>query len=98
AVLDVIGEPGFLAAVTQRGDQLAAGLRDLGLGRRVAVLMVGFDLPGAQDVARGARLEQRLVVHATGPTTIRMLPPLTVAAEEINDAARRLGGALGSAS
>jgi len=98
AVLDVIGEPGFLAAVTQRGDQLAAGLRDLGLEPRGAGLMVGFDLPGAQDVARRALLEQRLVVHATGPTTIRMLPPLTVAAEEIDEAVRRLGAALGSAS
>jgi predicted acetylornithine/succinylornithine family transaminase len=98
AVLDVIGEPGFLDTVAERGDRLAAGLRDLGLEPRGAGLMVGFDLAGAPDVARRALLEQRLVVHATGPDTIRMLPPLTVAREEIDEAVRRLGAALGSAS
>ena len=36
--------------------------------------MVGFDLPDAPDVARRLLLEQRLVVHATGPETIRLLP------------------------
>jgi predicted acetylornithine/succinylornithine family transaminase len=98
AVLDTIGEPGFLDTVRERGEQLAAGLRDLGLEPRGAGLMVGFDLPDAQDVARRALLEQRLVVHATGPATIRMLPPLTVAPDEVDEAVRRLGAALGSAS
>ena len=94
AVLDVVTKDGFLDTVRERGDQLASGLRDLGLEPRGAGLMVGFDLPDAQDVARRALLEQRLVVHATGPETIRMLPPLTVAADEVDEAARRLGAAL----
>jgi len=85
---------GFLARVRERGEQLAAGLRGLGLEPRGAGLMVGFDLPDAQEVARRALLDQRLVVHATGPETIRMLPPLTVAADEIDEAVRRLGAAL----
>ena len=94
AVLDVVTKDGFLDTVRERGDQLASGLRDLGLEPRGAGLMVGFDLPDAQDVARRALLEQRLVVHATGPETIRVLPPLTVAADEVDEAARRLGAAL----
>jgi predicted acetylornithine/succinylornithine family transaminase len=93
-VLDVVTGDGFLDTVRERGDRLAAGLRDLGLEPRGLGLMVGFDLPDAQDVARRALLEQRLVVHATGPETIRMLPPLTVTADEIDEAARRLGAAL----
>jgi acetylornithine/N-succinyldiaminopimelate aminotransferase len=97
AVLGVIGEPGFLDKVRERADRLAAGLRDLALEPRGAGLMVGFDLPEAPEVARRALLEQRLVVHATGPTTIRMLPPLTVEPDEIDEAVRRLGAALGSA-
>jgi acetylornithine/N-succinyldiaminopimelate aminotransferase len=58
--------------------------------------MVGFDLPDAQEAARRALLEQRLVVHATGPETIRMLPPLTVTEHEIGEAVLRIGAALGS--
>jgi acetylornithine/N-succinyldiaminopimelate aminotransferase len=96
-VLSVIGEPGFLDTVRTRGDQLAAGLRELRLEPRGAGLMVGFDVPEAQDVARRALLEHRLVVHATGPETIRMLPPLTVSAAEVDEALRRVAAALGSA-
>jgi predicted acetylornithine/succinylornithine family transaminase len=94
AVLDVITGAGFLDTVRERGDQLAAGLRDLDLEPRGAGLMIGFELPGAQHVARRALLDQRLVVHATGPETIRMLPPLTVTAGEVDEAVRRLGAAL----
>jgi acetylornithine/N-succinyldiaminopimelate aminotransferase len=94
AVLDVVTEAGFLDTVRERAGQLAAGLRDLGLEPRGAGLMVGFDLPDAEDVARRALLDQRLVVHATGPETIRMLPPLTVTADEVDEAIRRLGAAL----
>jgi acetylornithine/N-succinyldiaminopimelate aminotransferase len=95
AVLDVIGADGFLDTVRGRGDELASGLQELGLEPRGRGLMVGFDLPDAPDVARRLLLEQRLVVHATGPETIRMLPPLTVAEDEIADAVGRLGAVLG---
>ena len=94
AVLDVIAEPGFLDAVRRHGEQLATGLRGLGLEPRGAGLMVGFEVPGAPEVARRLLLERRLVVHATGPQTIRMLPPLTVSEAEIDDAVSRLGAAL----
>ena len=94
AVLDVITEEGFLDTVRERGDQLAAGLRDLGLEPRGLGLMVGFDMPDAPEVARRLLLEQRLVVHATGPETIRMLPPLTVSEAELDEAVSRLGAEL----
>ena len=94
AVLDVIAEPGFLDAVRHHGEQLATGLRGLGLEPRGAGLMVGFEVPGAPEVARRLLLERRLVVHATGPQTIRMLPPLPVSEGEIDDAVSRLGAAL----
>jgi acetylornithine/N-succinyldiaminopimelate aminotransferase len=94
AVLDALTEPGFLATVSERGERLGAGLRGLELEPRGLGLMVGFDLPDAPDVARRLLLDQRLVVHATGPETIRMLPPLTVSAEEVDEAVRRLGAVL----
>jgi acetylornithine/succinyldiaminopimelate/putrescine aminotransferase len=37
------------------------------------------------------------VVNATGPETIRLLPPLTVTPEEIDDALGRLSALLASA-
>jgi acetylornithine/N-succinyldiaminopimelate aminotransferase len=95
AVLDVVTGDGFLDTVRERSRQLAAGLHDLGLEPRGAGLMVGFDLPDAPGLARRLLLEQRLVVHATGPETIRMLPPLTVSAAEVDDALSRLGAGLG---
>jgi acetylornithine/N-succinyldiaminopimelate aminotransferase len=90
AVLDVITGKGFLDGVRERGNQLASGLRELGLEPHGLGLMLGFDVPGAQERARRLLLEQRLVVHATGPDRIRLLPPLTVSAEEIDDALSRL--------
>jgi predicted acetylornithine/succinylornithine family transaminase len=94
AVLDVLTGDGFLDGVRERGDELAAGLRSLGLEPRGLGLMLGFDLPDAPEVARRLLLDHRLVVHATGPATIRMLPPLTVTGDEIREAVLRMGACL----
>jgi acetylornithine/succinyldiaminopimelate/putrescine aminotransferase len=40
---------------------------------------------------RQALLEQRLVVGATGPETIRLEPPLVIGEGEAGEALRRLG-------
>ena len=54
-------------------------------------LMVAIDVTGdAPALARRALLEERLVINATGPRTLRFLPPLVVDAEQIDDAASRL--------
>jgi acetylornithine/N-succinyldiaminopimelate aminotransferase len=95
AVLDAVTEAGFLDTVRRRGDRLAAGVRELGLEPRGLGLMIGFDLPAAPEIARRLLLEQRLVVHATGPETIRLLPPLTVSEDEIDEAVSRLRAGLG---
>ena len=59
-----------------------------GRGLMLAIdLIEGLDAP---NLARRALLEQRLVVNATGPATIRLEPPLIVSAEEIDDALARL--------
>jgi acetylornithine/N-succinyldiaminopimelate aminotransferase len=94
AVLDVLTEPGFLGTVRERGRRLAAGLRELGLEPRGLGLMIGFDVPGAPEVTRRLLLDERLVVHATGPQTIRLLPPLTVSAPDIDQAVLRIGACL----
>jgi acetylornithine/N-succinyldiaminopimelate aminotransferase len=44
-------------------------------------------------LARRLLPEQRLVVNATGPDTVRLLPPLTVSERQIDEAVRRVGAA-----
>jgi predicted acetylornithine/succinylornithine family transaminase len=97
AVLDVIGEPGFLDEVRSKGDRLLRGLDELSGGRaRGRGLMTAFAAEGAPALVRRALLEERLVLNATGPDTVRLLPPLTVTEEEIDDAVARLTRLVGS--
>jgi len=96
AVLDMVDDAQLLVDVTDKGESLAEGLSALGLdGVRGRGLMLAFEIGDAPDVARKLLLEQRLVVNATGPTTIRLLPPLTVSREEIEEALGRLGSVVG---
>jgi acetylornithine/N-succinyldiaminopimelate aminotransferase len=96
AVLDTIDDEAFLATVRQRGRRLADGLRALRLEPRGLGLMIGMHVPHAPEQARRLLLEERLVVNATGPDTIRLLPPLTVTEAEIDDALGRLEALLAS--
>jgi acetylornithine aminotransferase/acetylornithine/N-succinyldiaminopimelate aminotransferase len=57
------------------------------------MLACRLDVP-APEVVRRALLEQRLVLNATGADTVRMLPPLTIGPEHVEDAAARLGAVL----
>jgi len=93
AALDVLDDEALFARVRELGERLRERLRDLpgvvevrGVGLMVAIDVAG-DAPG---LARRALLEQRLVINATGPRTLRFLPPLVVDAEQIDDAASRL--------
>jgi acetylornithine/succinyldiaminopimelate/putrescine aminotransferase len=90
AVLDTVDDDAFLAAVSAKGQRLAAGLRDLGLEVRGRGLMLAFACDDGPALARELLLEQRLVVNATGPDTVRLLPPLTVSEDEIDEAVRRI--------
>jgi acetylornithine/N-succinyldiaminopimelate aminotransferase len=91
AVLDVIEEPGFLESVAAKGRLLAGGLDELGLNTRGLGLMLAFSCEDAPRLARRLLTEARLVVNATGPDTIRLLPPLTVSDAEIAEAVSRIG-------
>jgi acetylornithine/N-succinyldiaminopimelate aminotransferase len=97
AVLDVLDDEALLARVRELGERLAESLRDLpGVTEvRARGLMVGIDIDGdAPGVVRRALLEQRLVLNATGPRTIRFLPPLIVGEEQIDECVTRLRAAL----
>jgi acetylornithine/N-succinyldiaminopimelate aminotransferase len=93
-VLDTVCHRAFLDEVSAKGERLAAGLGNLGLDVRGLGLMLAFACEDGPALARRLLLEQRLVVNATGPDTIRLLPPLTVSDEEIDEAVDRIGRAL----
>jgi acetylornithine/succinyldiaminopimelate/putrescine aminotransferase len=96
--LDICSDPELLERVRELGAQLMARLESLpyaaavrGRGLMVALDIEPGDNGGAPELARRALLEERLVVNATGPATIRLEPPLIVTAEQIDDAVNRLG-------
>ncbi len=100
ATLDVIDDDRLLSRVRVLGDRFRVGLEALrDQGRLTDVrgrgLMIGVDLPQATapDVVR-AGLEAGLVLNATGPSTLRFLPPLIVGELEIDRVLGFLGEAL----
>lgn len=91
AVFDVVDDPELLSDVADYGERLARGLAEIGLKRvRGRGLMLAFETGDGPGFARRALLEERLVLNATGPDTVRLLPPLTVTPEEIDDALDRI--------
>jgi acetylornithine/N-succinyldiaminopimelate aminotransferase len=99
AVLDAIDDEGFLARVRELGEHLRHAVAELpGVGEvRGRGLMIAFELidGGAPDFVTRALAEERLVLNATGPTTVRLLPPLIVDRTQADDALQRLARLLG---
>ncbi len=97
AAVELTDDSELLARVQELGQRLLAGLLELPhvVGVRGRGLMLACEVDvSAPEVVRRALLEQRLVLNATGPTTVRLLPPLTVREQEVDEALGRLGAAL----
>jgi predicted acetylornithine/succinylornithine family transaminase len=101
AVLDVIDDEGLLERVRDLGERLRHALAELPgvVEVRGRGLMLAFELdpdyrPGAADIVVRALREQRLVLNATGPTTVRLLPPLLIDEAQADDAIGRLRAVL----
>ena len=98
ATLDVLDDDALQARVRVLGDRLRVGLEGLREQERLTDvrgrgLMVGADLPepNAADVVR-AGLEAGFVLNATGPSTLRFLPPLIVTRDGDRPGARASWG------
>jgi predicted acetylornithine/succinylornithine family transaminase len=101
AVLDVIDDERLLERVRELGERLRHALAELPgvVEVRGRGLMLAFELdpdyrPGAADIVVRALREQRLVLNATGPTTVRLLPPLLIDEAQADDAVSRLRAVL----
>jgi acetylornithine/N-succinyldiaminopimelate aminotransferase len=95
AALEICSDPALLARVRALGDRLAAGLVALPYAATVRGrgLMLAIDVhagESAPELAGRALLEERLVINATGPGTLRFEPPLIVSEDEIDEALARL--------
>jgi acetylornithine/N-succinyldiaminopimelate aminotransferase len=99
AALEVIDDPALLERVGELGRRLAYGLDRLPhvLEVRGRGLMRACELDvSAPEIVARALLEERLVLNATGPSTVRLLPALTIGEVEVDEALARLGRVLGS--
>jgi predicted acetylornithine/succinylornithine family transaminase len=98
AVFDLVSDPALLARVRALGEHARAVLAELPgvIEVRGRGLMLAAELdparaePATELVGRALR-EERLVLNATGPTTLRLLPPLTITDAELDDALARIG-------
>jgi predicted acetylornithine/succinylornithine family transaminase len=105
ATLRVLDEDRVLDNARAMGERFARGLAALvadGLAADVRGrgLMIGIETAGpiAKRAMAIARDEERLLVNATGETTLRLVPPLTITADEVDTAVDRLRAALTKAA
>lgn len=102
-VMEAVLSEGFLDAVRARGDQIAAGLSALkGTGKVIDVrgvgLLQGFELESpelADHVVAYARANGLIIVKVAA-AAIRMVPPLTVSADEVDEALAIVADAIGA--
>ncbi|MDX6732627.1 MAG: acetylornithine/N-succinyldiaminopimelate aminotransferase [Baekduia sp.] len=97
AVLDVVQDPALLARVRETGERLRHVLAELpgvvevrGRGFMLALELAAGRTEPATDLVGRALREERLLLNATGPTTLRLLPPLTITDAELDEALARL--------
>ncbi len=105
ATLRVIDEERLMDNARLMGARFAEGLEALvadGLVTEVRGrgLMIGIETDGpiARQAMAIARDEHGLLVNATGDTTLRLVPPLTISADEVDEGVGRLRAALTQAA
>jgi acetylornithine/N-succinyldiaminopimelate aminotransferase len=105
ATLEALESDHLLDNARERGAELAAGLArfvEAGLATEVrgAGLMLALETAGpwARAAMATARDRHGLLMNATGETTLRFVPPLTISPGEVREALDRLGPALSEAA
>jgi predicted acetylornithine/succinylornithine family transaminase len=93
--LEICSDRELLGHVVAMGERLSAALEELPFVSSVRGrgLLIGAEVTprfSAIELARRALLEQRLVINATGPSSLRVEPPLIVSEAQIDEAVARL--------
>ncbi len=93
AVMDALEEDGLLAAGARAGERLRAGLEELirrypavGAEVRGKGLMLGVELRAGGTEMLSRCMERGLLVNVIAERVLRLLPPLTVSDDEIDEA------------
>ncbi|MEE8307698.1 MAG: aminotransferase class III-fold pyridoxal phosphate-dependent enzyme, partial [Gammaproteobacteria bacterium] len=100
AVLDVVDDPDFLAhvedmggylgqklsAVIARHPDVVSGMRGIGLMRGIECVVINLDLVNALT-------DQNMLTVGAGGNVVRLLPPLTVTQDEIDEAVAAIDAA-----
>ena len=91
AVLDTVGDGQFLAQVKEKGEYLKSGILSIGspniLGVRGMGLMLGIIVEDGKHAAYANKLIEKGVLALTaGKNAVRLLPPLTISKEEMDEA------------
>jgi acetylornithine aminotransferase len=101
AVLDVIADPSFLASIEAKGERLRQGLRKATAGNhhvkevRGLGLLVGMQLDvQAGKAVDAARAEGLIIITAGKGDVVRLVPPLVITEDEIDEAVARLAAVL----
>jgi acetylornithine/N-succinyldiaminopimelate aminotransferase len=98
AVLDIVDDPSLLRSVRETGASLSEGLLGLAGVREVRGrgLMLGVGLEDGIDAEEVGSdlLRHGLIVNVPEPGTLRLLPPLTIDGEDVDEALAKIGAAL----
>jgi acetylornithine/N-succinyldiaminopimelate aminotransferase len=89
AAFDLIDDPGLLRRVRELGGRLREGLQAIDAIAEVRGrgLMIGTRLQGAEARETASRaLAEGLIVNPIGDETLRLLPPLIIGVEEVDQA------------
>lgn len=89
AVVDIVSQPQFLAAVRARGEELSHALTQFGTQVSGKGLMLGITVADAKEFAASA-LAGGVLVTAIGERRVRFVPPLIIESSHIAELVRRL--------
>ncbi len=99
AAIDVIDDPELLRSTRELGSRFMRDLAELDpvVEVRGRGLMVGVTLEAGTDAAEtaGRALDEGLVINVPGPGMLRFLPPLTIGAEDVDEASAIMARVLG---
>ena len=88
-VLEIVSNPEFLGDVASKGKYIMQKIAELGNPGVVDIrgmgLMIGIQIKGSHKEVAQKALEKGLLVLTAGSDVVRLLPPLTITKEQIDE-------------